>query len=434
MKTTVEKLDPTRAKLNVEVPFVELKPSVDKALKNISEQVNIPGFRKGKVPTRLIEERFGRPMIMQEAVNEALPELYRQAATEAGIRPLGQPDVSVEAVPGLESADDESDLKFTVEVDVRPDIELPEFSGYEVEIEEPEVGESAVEERLEALRERFGTLVGVDRPAAEKDFVSIDLVATIGDEEIETAEGVSYRIGEGSMLEGLDEALTGLSADEETTFTSKLAGGERAGEEATIKVSVKSVKERELPEVDDEFAQLASEFDTVEELKADLAKQAEKDAEAGRLGIARAALVEKLLAELEIPVPQRIVDQELNSHLENEGKNSDDPHREEIRKDTEDALRAQFLLDVLSETREVNVTQQDFMNYMTQAAAQYGMDTSQFLQAILQSGQMEMIAAEVNRSKALDSVLAEVTVKNKDGKVVELGLDTEEEEAGEESE
>ncbi|MGQ4497057.1 trigger factor, partial [Dermabacteraceae bacterium P13101] len=225
-----------------------------------------------------------------------------------------------------------------------------------------------------------------------------------------------------------------LSADEETTFTSKLAGGERAGEEATIKVSVKSVKERELPEVDDEFAQLASEFDTVEELKADLAKQAEKDAEAGRLGIARAALVEKLLAELEIPVPQRIVDQELNSHLENEGKNSDDPHREEIRKDTEDALRAQFLLDVLSETREVNVTQQDFMNYMTQAAAQYGMDTSQFLQAILQSGQMEMIAAEVNRSKALDSVLAEVTVKNKDGKVVELGLDAEEEEAGEESE
>ncbi|MGQ4508141.1 trigger factor [Dermabacteraceae bacterium P13115] len=434
MKTTVEKLDPTRAKLNVEVPFVELKPSVDKALKNISEQVNIPGFRKGKVPTRLIEERFGRPMIMQEAVNEALPELYRQAATEAGIRPLGQPDVSVEAVPGLESADDESDLKFTVEVDVRPDIELPEFSGYEVEIEEPEVGESAVEERLEALRERFGTLVGVDRPAADKDFVSIDLVATIGDEEIETAEGVSYRIGEGNMLEGLDEALTGLSADEETTFTSKLAGGERAGEEATIKVSVKSVKERELPEVDDEFAQLASEFDTVEELKADLAKQAEKDAEAGRLGIARAALVEKLLAELEIPVPQRIVDQELNSHLENEGKNSDDPHREEIRKDTEDALRAQFLLDVLSETREVNVTQQDFMNYMTQAAAQYGMDTSQFLQAILQSGQMEMIAAEVNRSKALDSVLAEVTVKNKDGKVVELGLDAEEEEAGEESE
>ncbi|MGQ4535356.1 trigger factor [Dermabacteraceae bacterium P13264] len=434
MKTTVEKLDPTRAKLNVEVPFVELKPSVDKALKNISEQVNIPGFRKGKVPTRLIEERFGRPMIMQEAVNEALPELYRQAATEAGIRPLGQPDVSVEAVPGLESADDESDLKFTVEVDVRPDIELPEFSGYEVEIEEPEVGESAVEERLEALRERFGTLVGVDRPAADKDFVSIDLVATIGDEEIETAEGVSYRIGEGNMLEGLDEALTGLSADEEATFTSKLAGGERAGEEATIKVSVKSVKERELPEVDDEFAQLASEFDTVEELKADLAKQAEKDAEAGRLGIARAALVEKLLAELEIPVPQRIVDQELNSHLENEGKNSDDPHREEIRKDTEDALRAQFLLDVLSETREVNVTQQDFMNYMTQAAAQYGMDTSQFLQAILQSGQMEMIAAEVNRSKALDSVLAEVTVKNKDGKVVELGLDAEEEEAGEESE
>lgn len=427
MKTDVEKLDPTRVKLTVKVPFEELKPAIEAATKKIASQVQIPGFRKGHVPTRLIEQRFGRPAIMQEAVNDALPDLYQKAAQEAEIKPVGRPEVDITEVPGLDGKD-EGDLVFIVEQDVRPDIELPDFSALEVEIEEPEVDDDAVQVRLDQLRERFGTLAGVDRPAEEGDFVSLDMVATIDDEEIETVEGVSYRIGDGNMLEGLDEALTGLSAGEDTTFTSKLAGGERAGEEATIKVTAQSVKVRELPEADDEFAEMASEFDTIDELKADLKKQAEADAEANRVILARNALLEKLLEDIEIPVPAALVDEEIAGHLENEGKDADDPHAAEIREDIEKAIRAQFLLDEINATREVNVGQQDLMSYMSQMAAQYGIEPNQFLQMLAQSGQLEQVFGEVQRSKALEVVLADVTVKNAKGDVLDLGLAASEDE------
>ncbi|MGP4914903.1 trigger factor [Brachybacterium tyrofermentans] len=421
MKTESEKLSPTRVKLTVEVPFDELKPAVAAATTKISEQVEIPGFRKGKVPATLVEQRFGRPAIMQEAVNDALPDFYQQAAAEAAIKPVGRPEVEVSEIPGLDGSED-GNLVFVVEQDVRPEIELPDFSTYEVEIEEPSVDDDAVEVRLTELRERFGTLVGVDRPAQNGDFVSLDLVATIGDEEIESVEGTSYQIGEGNMLEGLDEALIGLSAEETTTFTSKLAGGDHAGEEAQIKVVPQSVKVRELPEADDEFAELASEFDTIDELKDDLRKQAAADAEGNRVALARNALLEKLLEELEIPVPEALVEDEINAHLENEGKEPGDPHGEEIREDTAKAVRAQFLLDEINGTREVSVEQDDLMAYMTQLSAQYGIEQNQLLQMLAQSGQLEQIFGEVQRSKALEVVLADVTVKNASGDVLDLGL------------
>ncbi|MFC7373995.1 trigger factor [Brachybacterium sp. GCM10030268] len=431
MKTESEKLNPTRVKLTVEVPFDELKPAVEAATKKIADQVQIPGFRKGKVPSRLVEQRFGRPAIMQEAVNDAMPDLYQKAAAEAEIKPVGRPEVEVNEIPGLDGSE-EGNLVFVVEQDVRPEIDLPDFSALEVEIEEPTVDDDAVEVRLTELRERFGTLVGVDRPAENGDFVSLDLVATIDDEEIETVEGVSYQIGEGNMLEGLDEALTGLSAEETTTFTSKLAGGEHAGEEAQIKVTPQSVKVRELPEADDEFAEMASEFDTIDELKEDLRKQAATDAEGNRVALARNALLEKLLDELEIPVPDQLVQDEINTHLENEGKEEGDPHGEEIREDTARAVRAQFLLDEINATREVNVDQNDLMNYMSQLSQQYGVEPNQLMQMLAQSGQLEQIFAEVQRSKALDIVLADITVKNTDGEVLDLGLDAPaDEESGE---
>ena len=427
MKTESEKLSPTRVKLTVEVPFDELKPAVEAATKKIADQVQIPGFRKGKVPSKLVEQRFGRPAIMQEAVNDALPDFYQQAAAEAEIKPVGRPEVEVGEVPGLDGSE-EGNLVFTVEQDVRPEIDLPDFSTYEVEIEEPEVDDDAVEVRLTELRERFGTLVGVDRPAADGDFVSLDMVATIDDEEIESVEGVSYQIGEGNMLEGLDEALIGLSAEETTTFESELAGGERAGEKAQVKVTAQSVKVRELPEADDEFAEMASEFDTIDELKEDLKKQAAADAEGNRVALARNALLEKLLEELEIPVPAQLVEDEIASHLENEGKEAGDPHGEEIREDTEKAVRAQFLLDEINGTREVQVDQNDLMSYMSQLSAQYGIESNQLLQMLAQSGQLEQIFSEVQRSKALDVVLADVVVKNAAGDVLDLGLKAEDSE------
>ena len=431
MKTESEKLSPTRVKLTVEVPFDELKPAIEAATKKIADQVQIPGFRKGKVPSKLVEQRFGRPAIMQEAVNDSLPDFYQQAAAEVELKPVGRPEVEVAEVPGLDG-EEEGNLVFTVEQDVRPEISLPDFSTYEVEIEEPEVDEDAVEVRLTELRERFGTLVGVDRPAEDGDFVSLDMIATIDDEEIESVEGVSYQIGEGNMLEGLDEALTGLSAEETTTFASKLAGGDRAGEEAQVKVTAQSVKVRELPEADDEFAEMASEFDTIDELKDDLKKQAAADAEGNRVALARNALLEKLLEELEIPVPEQLVEDEILSHLENEGKEAGDPHGEEIREDTEKAVRAQFLLDEINGTREVNVGQNDLMNYMTQLSQQYGIESNQLLQMLAQSGQLEQIFSEVQRSKALDVVLADITVKNASGDVLDLGLTADD--AGEKAE
>ncbi|WP_122939808.1 trigger factor [Brachybacterium sp. EE-P12] len=426
MKTESEKLSPTRVKLTVEVPFDELKPAVEAATKKIADSVQIPGFRKGKVPSKLVEQRFGRPAIMQEAVNDSLPDFYQQAAAEAELKPVGRPEVEVTEIPGLDGAED-GELRFTVEQDVRPEIALPDFASYEVEIEEPAVDEDAVEVRLTELRERFGTLVGVDRPAEDGDFVSLDMVATIDDEEIESVEGVSYRIGEGNMLDGLDEALIGLSAEETTTFVSKLAGGDRAGEEAQVKVTAQSVKVRELPEADDEFAEMASEFDTIDELKEDLKAQAAKDAEGNRVALARNALLEKLLEELEIPVPEQLVEDEILSHLENEGKEAGDPHGEEIREDTEKAVRAQFLLDEINGSRQVDVDQNDLMSYMAQLSAQYGIEQNQLLQMLAQSGQLEQIFAEVQRSKALDVVLADVTVKNESGDVLDLGLKAQDE-------
>ena len=426
MKTASEKLSPTRVKLTVEVPFDELKPAVEAATKKIADQVQIPGFRKGKVPTRLVEQRFGRPAIMQEAVNDALPDFYQKAASEVELKPVGRPEVEVSEIPGLDGSED-GNLVFVVEQDVRPEIELPDFSSVEIEIEEPAVDDDAVEVRLTELRERFGTLVGVDRPAEDGDFVSLDMLATIEDEEIESVEGVSYQIGQGNMLEGLDEALEGLSAGETTTFTSKLAGGEHAGQDALIKVTPQSVKVRELPEADDEFAEMASEFDTIDELKDDLRTQAAKDAEGNRVALARNALLEKLLEDIEIPVPDQLVEDEILTHLQNEGKEAGDPHGEEIREDTVKAIRAQFLLDEINATREVQVGQDDLMTYMTQLSAQYGIEPNQLLQMLAQSGQLEQIFAEVQRSKALDVALADVTVKNEKGDVLDLGLNKAEE-------
>lgn len=423
MKTAVEKLSATRVKLNVEVPFEELKPAIDEAAKKIAKDVQLPGFRKGKVPTALIEQRFGKATIIQEAVNDALPGYYSQAVAEAELKPAGRPEVEVTDVPGLDGKE-EGTLVFVVEQDVRPEITLPDFSAVEVEIEEPAVDDDAVDVRLTTLRERFGTLKGVDRPAKDGDFVSLDMVATIGDEEIDNVEGVSYHIGEGNMLEGLDEALIGLSADESTTFTSKLAGGDHAGEEAQISVTAKSVKERELPEADDEFAEMASEFDTIDELKEDLKAQAEKDAEGNRVNLARNALIEKLLEDIEIEVPEQLVKDEVEAHLENEGKSADDAHGEEIKDDTVKAIKAQFLLDTILENREVEVGQEDLMAYISQLATQYGMDPNTFIQAVAQGGQLEQIFGEVRRSKALDAVLAEVTVKAQgSGKTLDLGLE-----------
>ncbi|MDF2847574.1 MAG: trigger factor [Oerskovia sp.] len=416
MKSAVETLDPTKVKLTVEVEYDELKPSIDHAYKHIAEQVNVPGFRKGKIPARIIDQRVGRAAVLEHAINDGLSGFYRQAVNETGIRPLGQPDVEVTEVP----LDAEGALHFTATVEVRPEIEIPALDSVTLTVEAAEVSADDIAERLDALRERFGTLVGVDRPAAEGDFVVIDLKAVIGDEEIDSVSGISYQIGSGNMLEGLDEALTGLSAGETTTFKAPLAGGDHEGKESEVTVTATSVKQRDLPEADDEFAELASEFDTIEELKADLREQVASIKTSNQAVAARDALVEHLLENTEIPVPQGAVEAEVHRHLESEGRLEDEAHRAEVEVDAAKALKNQILLDTLAEQLKIKVAQNELLDYLVNASRQYGMDPNQFIQSLDQGGQIPAMVGEVARSKSLAVALRQVEVKDSEGNVVDL--------------
>jgi trigger factor len=366
-------------------------------------------------------------------VNEGLSGFYAEAVREQKLRPLGQPEVEVTKVPGL-VAGDEGELHFSAEVEIRPEITIPELDGLSVTVDGLEVDDEDVAGRLDALRERFGTLVGVDRPAAEGDFVVIDLVAAIGDEQVDNVSGVSYQIGSGNMLDGLDEALTSLSSGETTTFVTKLAGGEHEGEDAQVTVTATTVKERQLPEADDEFAQLASEFDTLEELTADLREQAASIKSSNQAVQARDLLLEQLLGATEIPVPTGVVEAEVHRHLEGEGRLEDDEHRAEVTEQATTALRNQILLDTLAEKLEVKVSQGELVDYLVSASRQYGVDPNTFIQSLDQGGQIPSMVAEVARSKALAIALRSVAVTDASGAVVDLSefIGTDEDDAAEE--
>lgn len=419
MKSAVENLEPTRVKLTVEVSYDELKPSLDHAYAHIGEQVNIPGFRKGKVPPRVLEQRVGRAAVIEHAVNDAVPGFYNQAVSETDVKPLGQPSIEVTEIPAVTGTPG-GQLVFTAEVDVRPEIELPSLEGVELTVDDVEVSDDDVEERLTTLRERFGSLVGVDRPIADRDFVVIDLAAKVGEEEVDSVSGVSYQIGEGNMLDGLDEALTGHSAGETVTFTAPLAGGDHAGEDAEVTVTATAVKERELPEADDDFAQLASEFDTIDELRADLRTQAAQEKSSEQAVQARDLLLEKLRGGADFPVPAGMVESEIERHLQAEGKEKGDPHGEEVREEVTGLLRDQLLLDTLVEKLAVGVTQNELLEFLVSNAQQYGMDPNQFIQAASQTGQLPAFMGEIARNKALAVALRQVSIKDGAGNDVDL--------------
>ena len=416
MKSAVETLNPTRVKLTVAVPFEELKPSLDAAYRSIGSQVQVPGFRRGKVPARIIDQRVGRAAVLEEAVNDALPRFYSQAVEESQIRPLGRPEVDVTGVPDS----DAGELTFTVEVDVRPEVTLPDYSGLAVQVDDVVVEDSDVEDELTSLRQRFGTLVGIDRPAAEGDFVSIDLAAEVDSQPVDAVTGVSYEVGSDNMLPGLDEALVGMKAGDTKEFTVPLAGGDRAGEVAQVQVTVSAVKERELPALDDEFAQLASEFDTLAELREDLRHKAERFRRIQQGLQARDKVLDALLAETDIPVPAALVEAEVHSHLEGENRLEDEEHRAEINENATKALQVQFLLDAIVEQEKVSVSQPELVEYLVQSAQQVGMTPDAFVKAVEGAGQVQGMVAEVARRKALSVVLEQATITDASGAVVDL--------------
>jgi trigger factor len=432
VNSTVEKLTPTRVKLHITVSPDELKPSIAHAYEHIAQDVQIPGFRKGKVPAPIIDQRVGRGAVLEHAVSEGLDVFYRQAVEANELRVLGRPSADVVEWPS--EKDFSGDLLVDVEVDVRPEFELPAFEGTTVEIEAIEVDEAAIDEELDRLRARFGTLVTVDRPATTGDFVELDLVATIDGAEIDRAEGVSYEVGSGELLEGIDEAIDSLTAGEDTTFRSTLIGGDHAGEEAEVAVTVKAVKERELPEADDDFAQIASEFDTIAELRDSLKDRVGQQSVFTQGSAARDKLIEQLLDQVDIPVPPQLVQDEVHTHLEGEGRLEDDAHRAEVTEASEKQFRTQMLLDAIAENVNVSVSQDELTQYLVQSAAQYGMPPQDFVNALQENNQLPAIVGEVARNKALAVALGKVNVVDTNGNPVDLTGFVADEDANEDAE
>ncbi|MGW1720965.1 trigger factor [Streptomyces sp. NPDC002156] len=441
MKSAVETLNPTRVRLSIEVPFEELKDSLDAAYKKINQQVTVKGFRKGKIPARVIDQRFGRGAVLEEAVNDALPKFYTDAVNEAELNVLGQPEVDI-----TELKDGET-LNFTAEVDVRPTIEIPDYSGIEVEVDAIEVTEEDIDKSVEQLRERFAATSPVERAAEDGDVVTLDLEAKVDGEVLEdgVASGVSYTIGSGELLDGVDAAVTGVAAGGEATFTSELKGGSAAGKEAEVTVKVTQVAARELPALDDEFAQLASEFDTLEELRADSRKRLENMKQYDQATQAQERVLEKLLELVEVPVPEKLLEDEINTrkhnlehhqlgqmgldlekYLEIQGKTA-----EEFDTETKEAavkgIKTQFVLDELVNKEKLNVNQEELTEHLMRRAASSGMSPDQFAQAVVEGGQVPMLVGEVARGKALAVVVEAATVKDTNGEIIDLDDEEEDE-------
>jgi len=433
VKSAVETLSPTRAKLTVEVPFEELKPSLDAAYKKIAQQINIPGFRRGKVPPMVIDRQVGRGAVLDEAINDVLPKKYVEALQENDLQPLAQPEIEVTKF------EDNEALEFTAEVDIRPEITVPDYDGLEAEVEDVEVTDADVEEQVQALRERFGTLSDVERAAADGDFVVIDLKATKDGEVLEGAEvaGMSYQVGRGGMLDGLDEALTGMSAGDEKTFTSQLVGGDLVGEEVEVTVAVSQVQEQELPEVDDDFAQLASEFDTAEELTADVRERLGRGKRLEQAAAARDAVLEVLLDKVEVPLPETMVTDELNArrqnieqqlayagitmekYLEDEGQTVEE-FEAELDRRVRDAVAAQFILDEIAKKEELGVEQNELSQHLVRRAQQSGQDPQEFANHMFEHNHIPDLVQEILRGKALATIVETAVVKDASGNVVEL--------------
>jgi len=432
VKTDVEELSPTRVKLTIEVPFEELEHAFDVTYKSLAKQVRIKGFRPGKAPARLIDRHVGRGAVISEAVNHAVPELYNEAIEKEEIFALGQPDVEVTKL------EDDDELAFTAEVDIRPKFEVPDYEGMQVTVDDAEATEEQVEEQVNNLRERFSTLVGADRPVEQGDHVSIDLSAAVDGEPLEDVQtsGLSYEVGTNTILEGLDDTLAGMSEEESATFSTKLVGGEYEGREADVTVTVHSVKVKELPELDDEFAQMASEFDSIEELRADIRSRMAEVRRLQQLNQGRDRALEKLVESVEIPLPDSVVDEELDrrrqsleqqlaqsgltkeSYLESQ-EQTEEEFEEDLKQGATSAVKAGFILDQLALQEELAAGNDELSQYVMEQAQRMGVSPDQLAQHLVESNQIQVAYTEVVRSKALDLVMAKATITDESGNKVE---------------
>jgi len=433
VKTTVDKLSDTRVKLTVNVPFAELDQEIDQAYAAIAQQVSIPGFRKGKAPRQLIDARFGRGPILEQVVNDMLPSRYEQAVQSEDLKVIGQPDVDISKI------EDKDFVEFTAEVDVRPEFEVPNFSEISVTVPAIKAGEEDVDKALEDLAERFGELKDTKRKMKTGDYAIIDITAEVDGEKIEEAstEGLSYSIGDDNLIKGLDTALRGMKTGEDNEFTSTIQSGEHKDEEATFKVHVQQTKERKLPDMDDEFAQMASEYDTIEELREATKTEVEESKKAEQAGQIRDEVLKAALADVDFELPQSVVDEQAHAQLhqilgqlahdekalaqllEAQGTSREE-FDQQTREQAEESVRTQIFLDAVAEKEEPEVSQQELSDHILFTAQSYGMDPNQFIQQLQSNGQIANLFSDVRRGKALAAAICRTTVKDEEGNDVDV--------------
>ncbi|MGZ4476505.1 MAG: trigger factor [Blastococcus sp.] len=434
MKSTIEELGPTRVRMAIEVPWGDLDHAFGEVYKELGKQVRVPGFRPGKVPHRVLDQRIGRPVVLEQVVQHAVPEVYSEVVRENQVRVLGQPDIEVTRL------DDNEALAFTAEVDVAPQLELPALENLAVTVDDVEITDAEIDEQISVMRERFSMLTGVERPAQDGDFVSIDLEAKLNGEVLEdgSTTGMSYEVGSGQLMEGLDDAVRGLSAEESKTFQTALLSGPNSGEMADVTVTVRSVKEKDLPELDDDFAQTASEFDTLAELRDDVRSRVARTKTLQQGAQARDKLVEHLLEIVEVPIPENLVEREIewrNRAFENElqqagmdwdsflsisGVENREAYDADQRKTVEEAVRTQFILDAVADAREVTVDNEDLSAQIMAQAQRSRMSPEQYAQQLQQGGNIAEFVADVRRTKTLAQLLEQTTITDASGNAVDL--------------
>jgi trigger factor len=434
VKSTIEELGPTRVRMAIEVPWGDLNHAFGEVYKELGRQVRVPGFRPGKVPNRVLDQRIGRPVVLEQVIQHAIPEVYSEVVRENQVRVLGQPEIEVTRL------EDNDSLAFTAEVDVAPQLELPSLENLAVTVDDVEVTDEEIDEQVDVMRERFAMLTGVERAAQDGDYVSIDLEATLDGEVLEdgTTSGLSYEVGSGNLMQGLDDAVRGLSADESKTFQTALLSGPNAGEDADVTVTVRSVKEKQLPELDDEFASTASEFDTLAELRDDVRTRLQRTKVLQQGAQARDKLVEHLVETIDVPMPENLVEREIewrnqafeqelaqagmdwDTFLDISGTENREAYDADQRKNVEQAVKTQFILDAIADAREVTVDNDDLSAQIIAAAQRNRISPEQYANQLQQSGNIAEFVADVRRTKALAQLLEQTTITDASGNVVDL--------------
>ncbi len=429
MQTTLEHTDKHTVKLTVEVPPDEFGKDLDRAYRKIAQEIKIPGFRKGKVPKQVIDAQLGREAVVGEFLEDSVPVYYRQALREHDLAPIADPDID------LGELEEGRPLVFTAVVEVRPRLTLEEsdYKGIAVERPEIEISDEDVERFLDSLRDRFAELETVGRPARSGDYAVIDIRATVHDEEIPeaTKPDYLYAAGSGEFGEKFDAELEGKRAGEILAFNDTLGpgAGERAGEEVSFRVLVKEVKGKKLPAADDEFAKVASEFDTLDELRQNIREQLAQSRDRAADADVRDRVLEQLISSVEVDLPDTLVDEEVEHRVAHAGERAQQAgmtlpqlleaqgmdeltFRSEARDHAIRAIKADLALESVARQEDLQVSEEEIGREISALASALGREPKELAKSMTRSGQVVSLAGDIIRSKALDILVEHADIRS----------------------